>query len=349
MAGYPATEIRIPANEAELERNCVILFQAVLNSPNQTRVGTRGQKQHGLDIVGFRNGDPNKLVGVQCKLKTGRSKLTKKEVLEEVTKALRHRPPVTEYFVVTTSKNDTKLTQLALELTQKQAAAGRAIEIVVWGWDTLQEKINLDHSAKQAFDPGWSPSVSAVEAKLDEVLQAQRKVGSKRRVAALSRELNIATPSTEAKFPREFADRELNAELIRAMKRRGFAKTDSPKEFADLAKRAADGDLSFGSAKLRAEILDRATRANAAPKTRALAVKFREASAKLDSTRDFFIADALLHEANGKPDETLRQLRARSDVEARSALLTALVRQKVSVIKCFETDGGVNYRSDRLI
>jgi hypothetical protein len=79
---------------------------------------------------------------------------------------------------------------------------------------------------------------------------------------------------------------------------------------------------------IRAEICDRAARANAAPGTSELAKTFRTNAATLDPSRDLFIADALLKEANGHPDETLRELKTRNDSDTRSALLTTLIRQR---------------------
>jgi hypothetical protein len=113
MAGYRATQIRPPANETEFEKNCVVLFSELLRDPGTKRVGTRGQKQHGLDIVGLRDRDPNQIVGIQCKLKSGRSKLTKKEVRDEIKKAVRYKPLLSEYFIVTTSKDDAALLPIA--------------------------------------------------------------------------------------------------------------------------------------------------------------------------------------------------------------------------------------------
>ncbi len=56
------------------EEHTVILFRDLLQDPNVQRVGTNGQG------IGKRQQDPDHLVGVQCKLKLGRSKLTATEV-----------------------------------------------------------------------------------------------------------------------------------------------------------------------------------------------------------------------------------------------------------------------------
>jgi hypothetical protein len=153
MAGYRATQIRPPANETEFEKNCVVLFRELLGDPNTKRVGTKGQKQHGLDIVAHRDRDPKKIVGIQCKLKSGNSKLTKTEAATEIKKALGYKPHISEYFIVATSKDDIKLLQFAQEQMLEQTSAGRTIHIEIWGWDTLQEKIDQSEPAKQAFDP----------------------------------------------------------------------------------------------------------------------------------------------------------------------------------------------------
>ena len=294
MVGYRATQIRPPANETEFEKNCVVLFRGLLNDPNTKRVGTKGQKQHGLDIVGHRDRDPNQIVGIQCKLKSGRSKLTKTEAAKEIKLALEYKPPLSEYVIVATSKDDVKLLQFSQEQMQKQAALGRRIVIEIWGLDTLQEKIDQDESAKKAFDPGFSPSIAAQDLKLDELLAGQNRQVTSRELTKIARTIQQGGTAQFEKLPAEFAERELRSLLSRAMRRRGFARTETPGELGSLAQRAVDGDLSLGPSALRAEICDRAARANAAPKSCALAKRFRKCAAQLDASRDLFVADALL-------------------------------------------------------
>jgi hypothetical protein len=64
MAGYRPTQIRMPANETEFEKNCVVRFRGLLKDPNAKRFGTRGQRQHGIDILGRRDRDARQIVGV---------------------------------------------------------------------------------------------------------------------------------------------------------------------------------------------------------------------------------------------------------------------------------------------
>src|SRR6266705_2239447 len=253
MAGYRATEIRVPANETEFEKHCLVLFSELIGDPTNIRVGTKGQKQHGLDIVGFRNRDPKTLVGIQCKLKTGRSKLTKTEAAREIKKALGYKPHITEYFIVATSKDDIKLQQFAQEQTQKQAAAGRSIHIHIWGWDTLQEKIDQSEAAKQAFDPGFSPSIASQNQKLNAILAHQKQQLTSKQLANIAKTLRPRASEDIAKLPPPFAERELNERFAHVLRRRGFAKTNTPQELGELALRAIEGDLTQGPPAIRAE------------------------------------------------------------------------------------------------
>lgn len=115
-----------------------------------------GKKQWGLDLLGDR--DPVQPVGVQCKLKTKGGKLTETEIRNEVDQALTVRPQLTEYYIVTTASDDSAMDTLTMTLRQEQAAAGRQIDLQIWGWEFLQQKIRADVNAQRAFDPGQSPA-----------------------------------------------------------------------------------------------------------------------------------------------------------------------------------------------
>ena len=265
---------------------------------------------------------------MQCKLKSEGSRLSDSEVKTEVEKALTFRPKLTEYFIVTTSKDDTALDELVKKLSQEQDTKGRRIYIEVWGWDTLSEKINQSEAAKEAFDPGFSPSIAAQNQKLDAVIEGQ--AATNEQVAALVAAVQRAPADMPMRFPPQLADRELKEELSKALRRRGFMGTDIGAELAALAARAIDGELSLGSATLRAEICDRAARANIAVRAGELSRRFRDCAHSLDPTRDLRIADAVLKEAQGDPDGALRDLRSqnRPDGETRSAIFVTFIRRQ---------------------
>lgn len=155
-----STIIGIPTDDKAFERNCVPLFAGVINDPNVKLVGTRGKKQFGLDLIGKRDRDPRQPVGIQCKLITRGAKLSETVVRNEVTQALAITPPLTEFYVVTTASDEPALDLLAIDLSREQADKGRTIDIQVWGWDTLQDKIRSDPRALAAFDPDYSASTN---------------------------------------------------------------------------------------------------------------------------------------------------------------------------------------------
>lgn len=171
-----STVIGIPTDDKVFERNCVPLFAGLINDPNVKLLGTRGKRQFGLDLLGRRDRDPAQPVGIQCKLITRGGKISKTTIRAEVKQALTIQPPLTEYYIVTTATDEPALDLLAIELSQEQADAGRKIDIQVWGWDTLQEKIREDARALAAFDPNYSASTDKLIALGTETLESQSRL-----------------------------------------------------------------------------------------------------------------------------------------------------------------------------
>lgn len=169
MSQLAANQIPKPADEQAFERCNMPLWRYLLKDPNVKRVGRRGQAQHGVDICGRRDRDPNHLVGVQCKLKGPGGQLTEKEVRAELDKALEFEPALSEYFIVTTAPDHAPIEALARKLTQEQHAKGRNLEINVWGWNTLEERIVEDTESRQAFDPSFTPFGAQLAAQLSDV------------------------------------------------------------------------------------------------------------------------------------------------------------------------------------
>lgn len=167
------TVIGIPTDDKVFEENCVPLFAGLLNDRNVKLLGTSGKAQFGLDLLGRRDRDANAPVGIQCKLVTRGAKLTEAQVRAEVRAALTITPPLTEFYIVTTARDDPALDFLAIALSQEQSKLGRTIDIQVWGWDTLQEKIRADPKALNAFDPNYSASTDRLLSLGSEILDVQ--------------------------------------------------------------------------------------------------------------------------------------------------------------------------------
>ena len=167
MSELAATQIPKPNDEAAFERCNEILWRCILNDDAAHLFGRRGQRQHGVDIVGLRDGQLDKVVGIQCKLKSNGKTLGETEVREEVTKALTFRPSLSEFIIVTTAPDDSKLQASALELS-KSVSEGRGhdLRIQIVGWSSLEREIRRHPQALQAFDPSHTPHSDRVEQRI---------------------------------------------------------------------------------------------------------------------------------------------------------------------------------------
>ncbi|OAJ69143.1 PIN domain-containing protein [Gluconobacter cerinus] len=173
-----STIINIPTDEKVFERNCIPIFVDHLNDPNVKFYGTRGKKQSGLDLIGRRERDPSQPVGIQCKLITRGGKLTKHVIRREVEQAMSIEPALTEYYIVTTATDDPTYDSLATIIAQEEAERGRQVDIQVWGWDTLQEKIRNNPKALAAFDPDYSASTNRMLELQNETVSGQAGIHS---------------------------------------------------------------------------------------------------------------------------------------------------------------------------
>ena len=156
MTALSAIQIPKPSDWQAFERGSVVLWRLILGDDSVHRFGRTGQAQHGLDLTGYRNGDPARLVGIQCKCKGPGEEVAEAEFRADVERALRYEPHLTEYFFTTTAPDDAKLHTMASVVTAEQEKAGRMVIVRFWGWGTLEQRIQEHHAAALAFDPGYS-------------------------------------------------------------------------------------------------------------------------------------------------------------------------------------------------
>lgn len=165
---YTSIQIPKPNDEQVLERAPLVLFRCVLDDPNVTTYGRRGQGQQGVDIIGKRDGDPSRYVGIQSKLKGDGKELTKTIVKEEVDKALTFKPELQEYFIITTAPDDAKIQQYARELeVEIQTNMGRVLSIQIWGWGTMEREIQKHPTALKEFYPDYTAYSKGMEDSLE--------------------------------------------------------------------------------------------------------------------------------------------------------------------------------------
>lgn len=130
-------ELPKPHDWQMFERLCVLLFRAELNDPNAARYG--GEKQLGIDILGYRNGNPSKAVWVQCRnVKTA---LVESNILKACEASLELQANLHEVIFATTAPNRAKTTDAAIRVERTLRARGYNIAVQVYGWPSLQEMI----------------------------------------------------------------------------------------------------------------------------------------------------------------------------------------------------------------
>lgn len=164
MSEYSAAQIPKPRDEQTFERCNEVLWRCILKDEAAHLHGRRGQKQRGVDLTGLRDGQPEQIVGVQCRLKGEGQILTEAEVRTEVEKALTFTPPLTEYFIVTTAPDDERLQRLARELSISASEnRDKPLKISIWGWGSLEREIRRYPDALRAFDPSHTAQGDRIE------------------------------------------------------------------------------------------------------------------------------------------------------------------------------------------
>ncbi|USI73921.1 tetratricopeptide repeat protein [Sphingomonas morindae] len=144
-------EIAKPKDWGAFQRNCVVLFREELRDPNAKEYGRNGQDQGGIDILGYRGGDPAHPVGIQCRLVTRSLKHAK--ILADCRAALALTFGVKEIIFATTAPADTKAEQAAKAVERELRAEGHDVTVHLYGWDQLQLLIGLHEPAYNAFVP----------------------------------------------------------------------------------------------------------------------------------------------------------------------------------------------------
>jgi len=109
MPALATIELPPPSDWNEFEDICADLFALTWNDQNAIRYGRQGQRQNGVDIRGRAVDGP--IAGVQCKGKRQwpPTKLTTREIDKQVAAALNFSPPLGQFTIVTTARDDAAL------------------------------------------------------------------------------------------------------------------------------------------------------------------------------------------------------------------------------------------------
>lgn len=128
-----------------------IMYEEYNHNVSFDLYGKRGQKQYGNDILGY---DNKKVVLAQVKKKDLKRYNLKNELLYELEEGIKS---IAEHFknhkiekviFASTYKRDVELQDKAAELSNKFG-----FTVIYWGWDTIEEKINLYSSIQSQYYP----------------------------------------------------------------------------------------------------------------------------------------------------------------------------------------------------
>ena len=137
----------------KFEDFCCDLWRATWQSPTTQKHGRKGQAQLGVDIYGVPSGG-NRYQGVQCKLRSSAlgSRITEREIREEIKEAEKFTPPLEHLAIATTSPNDVNLQALAREITLENSAQG-LFSVSVIGWGELLLMLDDHDSVARKYFP----------------------------------------------------------------------------------------------------------------------------------------------------------------------------------------------------
>lgn len=165
MTEITAIEIGKPLNWQDFQRNCVHLFRRDLGDRHVQEWGREGQKQNGIDLHGYRDGDTTKPVGIQCR--RVKEPLTEQAMREDAEAARAIKPALTELIFAATTERDVKAQTAAANLTAELRASGWPCRVVVMSWPDLCQEIVKYDDVLALFQPSGKvlqqPIIEAVQ------------------------------------------------------------------------------------------------------------------------------------------------------------------------------------------
>jgi tetratricopeptide (TPR) repeat protein len=145
-----ATRIEAPRDEEVFSDWCVHIYRQKLACPDLKKLGRRGQRQGGVDLLGNdANGD---LHGIQCKLRND-SPLKPSDITADIKKARESHSSLTRLEFVTTARRDTQLTQLVLQIDRKHKKAKR-FRVAISFWEDIEEYLNAEPTLRARLSGG---------------------------------------------------------------------------------------------------------------------------------------------------------------------------------------------------
>ena len=108
--------------------------------------GRPGQAQDGVDVYG-RNTSTGDWFGIQCKVRTEGSALTKKEIDAEIEQAKKFNPSLRRYYLCTTLKRDATIQKIERTIIEELSKSGGfSFQILFWNdiEEMLKKELNIN-------------------------------------------------------------------------------------------------------------------------------------------------------------------------------------------------------------
>jgi len=154
MALHVNSDYPPPKTWQQFEELCADTYAIDWSDPALQRYGRAGQAQHGIDIVA-RHGN-RWPVGLQCRQKSHWpvSSMTVREIDQAVKDALKFRPRLQSFYILTTAPVDAELQAHVGKITARHQRKG-LFDVNVIGWSEIVRRATLHSSvADKHFGPG---------------------------------------------------------------------------------------------------------------------------------------------------------------------------------------------------
>lgn len=151
------------------------VYSRIFKNPNLQRFGRRGQRQHGIDIIG-KNYHNNQPQAIQCKChpnETTKDEEIIKEINIDLARFDSSKIYAQSYIFITSSNNSTKVLQHVAEINSKRSKTGLCnIEVVFW--EFLEKKLIEDTDLLYRYFFRLLPSIKQSDFQLPGMNQKNR-------------------------------------------------------------------------------------------------------------------------------------------------------------------------------
>ena len=153
----PITRVRLPtpSNEDEFEKLVCGVAKIKFGSDSFQQYGRRGQKQHGIDVIGNEDDDNLRCVVLQAKCYNPTNTYSVGEIKTHVEAAVKHEIKFVKFIWATTLDRDTKMQDEAKEVTTWLIEQGypTGTQVIIWSWHEFTDFAHENTNIYRLIDP----------------------------------------------------------------------------------------------------------------------------------------------------------------------------------------------------